>query len=115
MKRDPRKTAIALLARRSYTAPALARALADRGVREADAAAAVAEAASRGWLEDESESLERALEARARRLAAGLTPEARSKKLFAHLVRRGFAPAAVIEALHRKGEAIDDDFPAVDV
>jgi SOS response regulatory protein OraA/RecX len=115
MSDDPRATALSLLARRAYTSAALARALAERGVGEAEAAAVVAECETKKYLVDEGEALERALEQKARRLAAGLTPEARSKKLFAHLVRRGFAPAAVIEALHRKGEATDDDFPAVDV
>jgi len=63
----------------------------------------------------ERQALRRALERRARSLPAGLTPGARSKKLFDHLVRRGFAPAAVLEALHRKGETSDDDSPEVDV
>jgi SOS response regulatory protein OraA/RecX len=110
-----REAAVALLSRRAYTAQALARALVERGIPEAEAAAIVAECEAKKYLVDEGEALERALEEKARRLAAGLTPEARSKKLFDHLVRRGFAPAAVIEALHRKGEATNDDFPAVDV
>jgi regulatory protein len=63
----------------------------------------------------ERQTLRRALEKKARSLPAGLTPKARSKKLFDHLVRRGFAPAAVLEALHRKGDTSDDDIPDVDV
>jgi len=63
----------------------------------------------------ERQTLCRALDRKARALPAGLTPRARSKKLFDHLVRRGFAPAAVLEALHRKGETSDDDIPDVDV
>ena len=110
-----RETALALLSRRAYTGAALARALAARGIRESEAAAVVAELQAKRYLDDEAEALERALARKLRTLPPGLTPEARSKKLFAHLVRRGFAPATVIEALHRKGEATDDDFPAVDV
>ena len=110
-----RETALALLSRRAYTGAALARALLARGFGESEAAAVVAEMEARRWLDDEGEALERAFERKVRTLPPGLTREARSKKLFAHLVRRGFAPAAVIEALHRKGEATDDDFPAVDV
>jgi regulatory protein len=63
----------------------------------------------------EREALKHALDRKARTLPAGLTPRARSKKLFDHLVRRGFAPAAVLEALHRKGDTCDDDSPGVDV
>ena len=110
-----RETALALLSRRAYTERALARALVARGIGEAAAAAAAAELSAKGWVDEESEALERAFDEKARRLPAGLTPEARSKKLFDHLVRRGFAPAAVIEALHRKGEVNDDDYPGVDV
>jgi len=112
---DARSAALALLARKAYTERGLVRALVDRGFREAEASAAAAEFRERRYLEDEAEALGRALEKKSRGLAPGLTPEARSKKLFAHLVRRGFSPAAVVEALRRKGEAIDDDFPAVDV
>jgi regulatory protein len=82
-----------------------------RGVSPADrdrALAALDPAAER-------QALRRALDRKARTLPAGLTPGARSKKLFDHLVRRGFAPAAVLEALHRKGETSDDDIPEVDV
>ena len=110
-----RETALALLSRRAYTGAALARALVARGIRESEAAAVIAEFEAKRYLDDEAEALERALARKARALPPGLTPEARSKKLFAHLVRRGFAPGAVIEALHRKGEATDDDFPGVDV
>jgi hypothetical protein len=38
-----------------------------------------------------------------------LTEAARSKKLFDHLARRGFAPAAILEALRAKGDATDDE------
>jgi SOS response regulatory protein OraA/RecX len=58
---------------------------------------------------DEARNLRRALDKRARVLPAGLTRQARSKKLFDHLVRRGFAPSAVLEALRTKGEPTDDD------
>jgi SOS response regulatory protein OraA/RecX len=70
---------------------------------DADAALAALDPA------DEARSLRLALEKRARALPAGLTRQARSKKLFDHLVRRGFAPSAVLEALRTKGEPTDDD------
>jgi regulatory protein len=57
---------------------------------------------------EERESLRKALEKKARTLPAGLTAAARSKKLFDHLVRRGFSPAAVLEALRKKGDPPDD-------
>jgi len=38
-----------------------------------------------------------------------LTPVSRSRKLFDHLVRRGFDPGAVREALREKGDPTDDD------
>ncbi len=79
--------------------------LAAKGVsrRDADAALAGLDPA------DEARALRRALDRRARALPAGLTRQARSKKLFDHLVRRGFAPSAVLEALRTKGEPTDDD------
>ncbi|HSB37094.1 MAG TPA: regulatory protein RecX [Thermoanaerobaculia bacterium] len=85
--------------------------LSARGVSRADRDRALA------GLDPDAEraALRRALERKARTLQAGLTPQTRSKKLFDHLVRRGFAPAAVREALQRKGETADDDFPGVDV
>ena len=46
-----------------------------------------------------------------RTFPAGLTARERSKKLFDYLVRRGFAPEAVIAALRKKGDSIDDDSP----
>jgi len=58
--------------------------------------------------EEEREALGKALEKRSRTLPAGLTPAGRSKKLFDHLVRRGFSSAAVLEALRKKGEPPDD-------
>jgi regulatory protein len=71
-----------------------------RGVPEAERAAALAGLDP----EDEKARLSAALAKRARALPAGLTGEARSRRLFAHLVRRGFAPDAVLEALGRKGD-----------
>ena len=106
-----RETALALLSRRAYTGAALARALVARehpGVRGGRG--------RRGGLE--ATRLSRRTRPRrwggrwqrkSRALPAGLTPEARSKKLFDHLVRRGFAPAAVLEALRAKGDSFDDD------
>jgi regulatory protein len=79
--------------------------LAAKGVSRKDADAAIA-ALDPG---DEARALRLALEKRARTLPAGLTRQARSKKLFDHLVRRGFAPSAVLEALRTKGEPTDDD------
>jgi regulatory protein len=79
--------------------------LAAKGVsrKDADAALAALDPA------DEARRLRLALEKRSRSLPAGLTPQARSKKLFDHLVRRGFAPSAVLGALRTKGESTDDD------
>jgi regulatory protein len=79
--------------------------LAAKGVSRKDADAALASLDPA----EEATALRRALEKRARTLAAGLTGRARSKKLFDHLVRRGFAPSAVLEALRTKGESDDDD------
>ncbi len=59
--------------------------------------------------EAEEARLEAAYEARARTLGDGLTRAARSKKLFAFLVRRGFLEEAVLELLQKKGEYVDDD------
>ncbi|HEX7580700.1 MAG TPA: regulatory protein RecX [Thermoanaerobaculia bacterium] len=58
--------------------------------------------------EDERAALRGALDRKARTLPVGLTPAATSKKLFDHLVRRGFSVAAVLEALRKKGESPDD-------
>jgi regulatory protein len=74
-----------------------------RGVSDAHAAAALA------GLPDEAGRLASALGRRARTLPSGLTGRERSKKLFDHLVRRGFPPDAVREALRKKGDAVDDD------
>ncbi len=79
--------------------------LASKGVSRPDADAALAALDPA----DEARALRRALDRRARALPAGLTRQARSKKLFDHLVRRGFAPSAVLEALRTKGEPTDDD------
>jgi regulatory protein len=101
-------TAAALASARSRAGRGRARIaseLAAKGVSRADADAAL------GGLDpaEEGRSLRRAHDRRARALPAGLTPQARSKKLFDHLVRRGFAPSAVLEALRTKGEPTDDD------
>lgn len=76
-----------------------------RGVGEKDAAKAVAGVGG----EDESARLRAALAKKSRSLAEGLTPVSRSRKLFDHLVRRGFDPGAVRDALREKGDATDDD------
>lgn len=76
-----------------------------RGVGEADAARALA---AHGG-ESESARLKAALERKARSLPGGLTAVSRSRKLFDHLVRRGFDPTAVREALREKGDPTDDD------
>ncbi|HRY43115.1 MAG TPA: RecX family transcriptional regulator [Thermoanaerobaculia bacterium] len=79
--------------------------LRSRGVAEADAARALAGLGG----ESEAARLAAALEKKARSLPGGLTPVSRSRKLFDHLVRRGFDPAAVREALREKGDPTDDD------
>jgi SOS response regulatory protein OraA/RecX len=79
--------------------------LRSRGVAEADAARALAGVGG----DDEAARLKAALEKRWRSLPGGLTPVSRSRKLFDHLVRRGFDPAAVREALREKGDPTDDD------
>ncbi len=76
-----------------------------RGVAEADAAKALAGLGG----ESEAARLAAALEKKARNPPGGLTPVSRSRKLFDHLVRRGFDPAAVREALREKGDPTDDD------
>ena len=58
--------------------------------------------------EGERGRLVAALAKRDRALPAGLTGRERSRKLFDHLVRRGFSPAAVLEELRRKGQKLDD-------
>jgi regulatory protein len=105
---DDAATAVALAAARSRGGRGRARIaseLAAKGVSRADADAALL------CLDpaEETRALRRALDRRARALPAGLTRQARSKKLFDHLVRRGFAPSAVLEALRTKGEPTDDD------
>ncbi len=59
--------------------------------------------------EDERGALRSALRRKETSLPPRLTPRERSKKLFDHLVRRGFAPGDVLEALRTKGETVDDD------
>ena len=58
--------------------------------------------------EGERGRLVAALAKRDRALPASLTGRERSRKLFDHLVRRGFSPAAVLEELRRKGQKLDD-------
>jgi len=111
---DDSATAAAIAARQAGKGRGRARIAAElsaRGVsvRDRDAALAGLDPGA------ERDALRRALERRARTLPAGLTRQVRSKKLFDHLVRRGFAPAAVLEALQRKGDTTDDDSPGVDV
>jgi regulatory protein len=101
-------TAASLAASRSRSGRGrtrIAAELASKGVSRRDAEAALAALDPA----EERKALRRALEKRARALPAGLTGRARSKKLFDHLVRRGFAPSAVLEALRTKGEPTDDD------
>ena len=83
----------------------VAASLRSRGVVEAVAAKALAGLGG----ESEAARLDAALEKKARSLPGGLTPVSRSRKLFDHLVRRGFDPAAVREALREKGDPTDDD------
>jgi regulatory protein len=111
---DDAKTASAMAAAQAGKGRGRARIAAElsaRGVSAGDRDAALAGLDPGA----ERDALRRALERRARTLPAGLTRQARSKKLFDHLVRRGFAPAAVLEALQRKGDTTDDDSPGVDV
>jgi regulatory protein len=83
----------------------VAASLRSRGVGDADAAHALAGVGGEG----EAARLRAALEKKQRSLPAGLTPVSRSRKLFDHLVRRGFGPGAVREALREKGDPTDDD------
>lgn len=76
-----------------------------KGVGEADAARAVSAVGG----ESENERLRAALAKKLRSLPGGLTPVSRSRKLFDHLVRRGFDPGAVRDALREKGDPTDDD------
>ncbi len=104
---DDEKTAAAMAAAQAGKGRGRARIaseLSARGVSPADRERALA------GLDPTAEraALHRALERKARTLSSGLTRQARSKKLFDHLVRRGFAPAAVLEALRTKGDSIDD-------
>ena len=102
------QTATALAAWRSRTGRGrsrIASELAGKGVARVDVDAALA-SLDPG---DEAKALRAALERRERALPAGLTTQARSKKLFDHLARRGFAPAAILEALRRKGDSTDDE------
>lgn len=82
----------------------IAQGLAARGVPRKDAE----EALSAVDPAAEAARLREVLRRRARSLPAGLTAEARSKRLFDHLVRRGFAPGAVRAALREKGDLPDD-------
>jgi regulatory protein len=78
--------------------------LAARGVPESERAAALAGIDAEG----EKARLLAALAKRERALG-GLTGRERSRKLFDHLVRRGFSPDAVLEALREKGDPVDVD------
>jgi regulatory protein len=84
---------------------AIAAVLASRGVT----GAAAGEALGALHPEDERASLAGALAKKSRSLPARLTDRERSKKLFDHLVRRGFSPQAVLEALRTKGDPVDDE------
>ena len=105
---DDRKTASSIVRTQSARGRGrgrLASELSAKGVSREDAAAAMEELDPA----DEAANLQRLLARRDRSLSASLTPQARSKKLFDHLVRRGYSPGAVIEALRKKGEPADDD------
>jgi regulatory protein len=56
----------------------------------------------------ERERLRAVLAKRDAALPPRLTGRERSRKLFDHLVRRGFSPDAVLEELRRKGQTVDD-------
>ena len=105
---DDEKTAAAMAAAQAGKGRGRARIASElfaRGVSPADRERALAgldPAAERA-------ALRLALQKKARTLPSGLTRQARSKKLFDHLVRRGFAPAAVLEALRKKGDSFDDE------
>lgn len=110
MRPTGREEALRLLARSSYTRRKLAARLVGRGLSEAEAGEVVEELAREIpelRPEGEAERLEEALETKRRRLPDGLTAAERSKKLLAHLVRRGFEESAVREALRQKGELHD--------
>lgn len=105
---DDAKTAASLASWRSRTGRGRGRIkseLAGKGVSRADTDAALASLDPA----DERKALRAALDRRERALPAALTGQARSKKLFDHLARRGFAPAAILEALKRKGDSTDDE------
>jgi regulatory protein len=78
--------------------------LAARGVPAADRSNALAGIDG----EEERVRLRAALVRRDAVLPARLTGRERSRKLFDHLVRRGFSPDAVLEELRRKGQTVDD-------
>jgi regulatory protein len=105
---DDEKTAAAMAAAQAGKGRGRARIaseLSARGVSAADRERALSGLDPRA----ERAALRLALRKKARTLPSGLTPQARSKKLFDHLVRRGFAPAAVLEALRTKGDSFDDE------
>jgi regulatory protein len=105
---DDAKTAASLASWRARTGKGrgrIASELAGKGVSRADTAAALATLDPA----DEKKALRAALAKRDRAIPPGLTGQARSKKLFDHLARRGFAPAAILEALRTKGDSTDDD------
>ena len=105
---DDRKTASSIVRTQSARGRGRGRVaseLAAKGVSRSDASSAMEEIDPA----EESQSLLRLLERKERSIPAGLTPQARSKKLFDHLVRRGFSPGAVLTALRKKGKSADDD------
>ena len=78
--------------------------LAARGVPEANRSEALAGIDA----DEERLRLRAALVRRDAVLPTRLTGRERSRKLFDHLVRRGFSPDAVLEELRRKGQTVDD-------
>ena len=105
---DDARTAAAFVKARSARGVGRMRLKAELGARGVNGAGAV-EALAALEPGDERAQLLAALRRKERTLPAGLTRGERSKKLFDHLVRRGFAPGAVLEALRQKGEPSDDD------
>ncbi|MEO7921657.1 MAG: regulatory protein RecX [Thermoanaerobaculia bacterium] len=105
---DDRKTASSIVRTQSARGRGrgrLASELSAKGVSREDSAAALDELDPA----EEAANLARVLARKARSLSASLTPQARSKKLFDHLVRRGYSPGAVLAALRKKGEPADDE------
>lgn len=111
---DPRR--VAELLARSEDCKGHGRSIVSRKLRERGVPGEVAEEVlGNANPEDEAVRIEELLRKRARSLPSGLTAQARSKKLFDHLVRRGYAPGTVLRILREKGESFDDDNPEVDL